>query len=130
VVITSSVAAVGDLKAENMPNPRIFNETHWSEPDSKTIKAYPKSKTLAEMAAWDFQKSLPEEDRFEIVTINPGLILGPAIISGSEFSSGIVINKMLNNGFPMLPRVKMPIVDVQTVARAHLNAVKNPEAAN
>ena len=37
VVITSSIAAVADMKPENMPNPKIFNETHWSDITSPNI---------------------------------------------------------------------------------------------
>jgi dihydroflavonol-4-reductase len=32
---------------------------------------------LAEKAAWDFVKNLPNDEKFEVVTINPGLVLGP-----------------------------------------------------
>lgn len=38
---------------------------------------YSKSKTLAEKAAWDFQKALPEDEKFDIVCLNPALIMGP-----------------------------------------------------
>ena len=41
--------------------------------------AYPKSKTLAERAVWDFIDSLPEGAEFDAVTINPGFILGPIL---------------------------------------------------
>jgi len=79
-----------ELKPENRPKPMIYDETFWSEVDGSHISTYSKSKTLAERAAWDFQKSLPEEDRFEIVTINPALVMGPTLIPG-DFSSGQVL---------------------------------------
>jgi hypothetical protein len=44
--------------------------------------AYEKSKTLAEKAAWEFVNSLPEIDKFELVIINPSLILGPNFVIG------------------------------------------------
>ena len=37
-----------------------------------------KSKTLAEKAAWDYLNGLPESEKFELVIINPVLILGPS----------------------------------------------------
>ena len=43
--------------------------------------AYEKSKTLAEKAAWDFVDKLPEDEKIEIVTINPSFILGPVLIA-------------------------------------------------
>jgi hypothetical protein len=40
------------------------------------------------------------------------------------------MDKFLNNGLPLIPRIKVPIVDVQTTARAHLMGAKVSEAAN
>jgi len=37
---------------------------------------------------------LPENERFEIVTINPALIMGPAFV-GAGFSSGEIIIKTM-----------------------------------
>lgn len=54
VVITSSVAAIMDSKPEEKPLNNHFTEKNWSNPVGDHIKAYPKSKTLAEMAAWEF----------------------------------------------------------------------------
>lgn len=79
-----------EMKPKDKPKPIVFNETHWSDPVGDHISTYSKSKTLAERAAWDFQKSLPEEDRFEIVTINPALVMGPTLVPG-DFSSGQIL---------------------------------------
>jgi len=55
IVITSSVAAVQNMAAADKPPTRVFNESHWSNPDRpEGLGNYPKSKTLAERAAWDF----------------------------------------------------------------------------
>jgi len=37
-----------------------FGPTDWS--DVKKLEPYPKSKLIAERAAWDFQKALPEDE--------------------------------------------------------------------
>jgi len=76
VVITSSVAAIMFQTDETSKD--LYNENDWS--NLAGCDAYEKSKTLAEQAAWDFQKSLPENERFELVTINPSMILGPSIV--------------------------------------------------
>ncbi|MEP6896799.1 MAG: NAD-dependent epimerase/dehydratase family protein, partial [Chloroflexota bacterium] len=56
VVLTSSVAAI----SAGYPREKThFDEKDWSLSDSPTIGAYPKSKTLAERAAWEFIKNLP-----------------------------------------------------------------------
>lgn len=86
VVITSSAAAIIMQKDENRKS--MYNETHWS--NLEACGAYEKSKTLAEKSAWDFLEKLPESERFELVIINPVLILGPNIVTG-DFTSGEII---------------------------------------
>ena len=71
VVITSSVAAIGLGHTDKM----TFNEADWSKMDG--LNAYCKSKMLAEKATWDFLKELPADEKFDLVTINPGLLIGP-----------------------------------------------------
>jgi dihydroflavonol-4-reductase len=84
---------------------------------------------LAEKAAWDFLYSLPEEERFELVIINPVLILGPSLISG-DFSSGQIVEKLVTGKYPGMPKIMLPVVDVRECAQAHLNGIKFPEAKN
>lgn len=72
---------------------------------------------------------MPEEERFEIVTINPGLVMGPTLIPGN-FSSGQILKTLLNGEMPIVPKVKFPIVSIHAVAQAHFNACVKPEAAN
>lgn len=124
VVITSSCVAI---LMKKVPRDYEFSENDWSELDM--CQAYEKSKTLAEKAAWDYQESLPEEERFELVTINPSLILGPNLVSG-DFSSGEIIKKIMTGGYPGMPVIQFPIVDVREVALAHVLALKVPEARN
>lgn len=99
----------------HLPNntKELYNESDWS--DVKACNAYYKSKTLAEKAAWDFLETLPLSDKFELVTINPSLILGPSFIQ-TDFTSGSMLKKMLMGAFPALPKILMPIVDVRDVA--------------
>ena len=56
VVITSSVAAIAlTSKANRPPTGTRWTESNWSEPDRpEGMHGYPKSKTLAEKAAWDY----------------------------------------------------------------------------
>jgi dihydroflavonol-4-reductase len=51
VVLTSSFAAVGYGHASK---DRAFSETDWTDPNSRHLGAYAKSKTLAERASWEF----------------------------------------------------------------------------
>ena len=69
-----------------------FSVADWSDTDIAI--PYLKSKTLAEKAAWDFIKNLPEDEKFELVTILPGFVLGPNL-NEAQFSSGDVIKKLM-----------------------------------
>ena len=130
VVITSSIAAMMYAKTEEKPKDHIYTEKNWSDPSAGDhIEAYSKSKTMAEKLAWEFRDKLPEEEKFDVITINPGFILGPAFV-GAGFSSGEVIDKILNGKYPFLPKVRFGCVDVRDVAQAHLLAIQRPEAAN
>jgi len=71
---------------------------------------------------------LPENERFELVTINPSFILGPSFVK-SDFSSAEAICKIMSGKYPGMPRIMMSVVDVREVAQAHLEAILRPEAA-
>ena len=129
VVLTSSTNTIKECKAENRPKNFTFNEENWSDTDGNHLSAYAKSKTLAERAAWDFQKKLPESERFELVVINQGFMFGPTFVTG-EFTSGSLIKKFMTGHLPFYPRVRFGLSDVRTVAFAHLQALKVPEARN
>jgi dihydroflavonol-4-reductase len=124
VVITSSLAAVYAISPSLKKTQ--YSEHDWSDP--KVAKAYDKSKTLAEKAAWDFVKALPDDKKIELATINPGWVLGPNLVTCS-FSSGDGIKQFMDGSLPSYPLIKMPLVDVRDVAEAHLQAILKPEAA-
>jgi dihydroflavonol-4-reductase len=124
VVITSSVVAIYISADKNKKN---FTVADWT--DLKIATPYEKSKTMAERAAWAFQATLPDDEKVEIVTINPGLILGPNLTT-AQFSSGEVIKKLMMKELPGLPKMQFPIADVRDVAEAHLQGLLKPKAAN
>lgn len=57
-----------------------------------------------------------------MTVINPGFILGPSL-TGTDFTSGVIISKMLTNDIFGLPKVKFSIVDVRDCALSHVNAL-------
>lgn len=120
VVLTSSVAAV----LYGHDRGRTFGEADWTKVDDPRMGAYERSKTLAERAAWAF---VHENPGMELVTINPGLILGP-LLSPDWGTSGEVIKKILDRDFPAIPDVHFSTVDVRDVAAAHLAAMTHPDA--
>jgi nucleoside-diphosphate-sugar epimerase len=125
VVMTSSVAAV--LYGHTRDGSRVFDEGDWSDIDAK-IGAYEKSKTIAERAAWELVGSLPSGQAVELVTINPGLVLGP-VLDSDYGTSGEVVRKLMKRELPGCPDVSWVMVDVRDVASAHIAALTAEGAA-
>jgi len=116
VVLTSSTAAIVNTPAER------YTEEQWS--DVEACSPYPKSKTLAERAAWDFV----EDKEMELVSCNPCLVLGP--LQSDRLSLSVnVVERLLGRMLPAVPRLGFSIVDVRDVAIAHRLAMEVPEAA-
>jgi dihydroflavonol-4-reductase len=120
VVLTSSIDTVrhGHDRAEQ----RVYTEADWS--DVERCDPYPKSKVYAERAAWDFVRDQP----LELVTVNPGLVLGP-LLHAQRPTSIEVIRLLLARGMPAVPRLGFAVVDVRDIAAAHRLAMEVPEAA-
>jgi dihydroflavonol-4-reductase len=120
VILTSSVAAIYgcDLPA----GASAYDETMWTDVEHPVGRvAYTKSKTLAERAAWNFVKN--EAPEIALTTINPVLVLGAPL--DKNFGSSIsLVERILLGKDPMLPDLKFSIVDVQDVAKMHVNSIK------
>lgn len=124
IVITSSLAAV----LYGQDRDRVFTENDWSNVDDPRIGAYEKSKTFAERAARDFMASLGPNTTMSLVTINPGLVMGP-VLSGDWGTSGELVKKIIDRDFPAIPDINYACVDVRDVASAHVAAMTTPDAA-
>ena len=127
VVLTSSVAAIhsDNIDAREVPD-HTFTEAHWNTRSSLDHQPYYYSKTVAEKEAWAMQA---KQSRWDLVTINPGLVLGPSMTRASA-STSLTTMKQLVNGtmFPAAPHLQMAFVDVRDVAMAHLKAGYTPSA--
>jgi dihydroflavonol-4-reductase len=122
VVLTSSTAAITfGHEGHDRRERTVFTEKDWSDPDRSP--AYPKSKTLAERVAWDMV-----DGRFELVVVNPGLVLGPVLRAESTTSIDVV-RMLLTHGVPGSPQLAFAPVDVRDVAIGHRLAMECPEAA-
>ena len=122
VVLTSSFAAIGYGHA---PQAAPFDETTWTDLAGEGVPAYPKSKTLAERAAWDFITA--EGNGLELAVVNPVAVFGPVL--GPDTSASIVgIQRMMNGAMPGLPKIRFGVVDVRDVADLHLRAMTDPLA--
>jgi dihydroflavonol-4-reductase len=122
VVLTSSFAAIGYT-----PKPGAdFTEDDWTDPDMPGLPPYPRSKTIAERAAWDFIRS--EGGDTELVVVNPTFILGPPLTAETG-SSMYLIKAMFSGEMSVAPRHRFGIADVRDVADLHIRAMAAPAAA-
>ncbi len=121
IVLTSSTAAVVYRAPIEAGLP--FDESHWSVPHHPACNAYGKSKTLAEMAAWEFVET--HATGCDFTTINPGLAIGPAL-DDRIGTSLQVVQRLLLAKDPALPKIGFACVDVRDVAAAHVRAIDRP----
>lgn len=122
VVMTSSTAAISGsaLPAGDV----AFDETNWTNPDDPEISVYTKSKTMAEQAAWAYQRDHAPD--MQLTMINPGFVIG-APLDASYGTSVAVIARILRAKDPLLPDFGFTAVDVLDVAEMHVAVIDRPE---
>lgn len=127
VVLTSSCAAIiGDaIDCQNYPN-GIATEEQWNTTSTIDHQSYSYSKTLAEQYAWEINK---KQNRWDLVVINPSLVIGPGINPNATSESFNLVRQLgdgrLKSG---APEFYVGTVDVRDLADAHYNAGFKPEA--
>lgn len=129
VVITSSCAAIYTDASECAAAPGgMLTEEVWNTTASLDNQPYSYSKTLAEKKAWEMKEA---QDRWDLVAINPCLVMGPPLNPNSSASESINMLKQLGDGTfkSGIPNLGMGIVDVRDVADAHFQAGVNPKAS-
>ncbi len=127
VVLTSSCAAMytDAIDTVNAPGGRLTEDV-WNQTASLKYQPYSYSKTLAEKKAWEIANN---QNQWDLVTINPAFVLGPALNPRGS-SESINVLKMLGGGEMKMgaPKMGVGIVDVRDVAEAHYKAGFTPEA--
>ena len=128
VVLTSSVAAIYGDNADIASTPNgIFTEKDWNLTSRAGHQPYPFSKTIAEKEAWTISK---EQDKWDLLTINPGWVLGPSVSKRSDSTSISTIIQLADGTFKSgIPELWNSIVDVRDVAVAHIKAGYTPDAS-
>lgn len=121
VVLTSSMAAMTDEPQEGY----VYTEKDWNEKSNLERNPYYYSKVLAEKAAWKFVED--EKPGFDLVTINPFLVIGPAKTQTLNTSNAVIANA-LNGTYPGIVKLAWGFVDARDVAAAHILAMETKDA--
>lgn len=125
VIVTSSIASIiGDaIECEDRDS---TDESHWNETSSLSHQPYSYSKVKAEKSAWEICKG---QEQWDLVTINPSLVIGPGVNPFGTSESFKLIKQMGDGTFKMgAPAFHLGAVDVRDVATAHFNAGFTPKA--
>lgn len=128
VVVTSSVVAVyGDNEDIKSAPGAIFTEKEWNVTSSAEHRPYAYSKTIAEKEAWAIAK---EQDQWDLLTINPGWIIGPSLSKRKDSTSISIMIQFGDGTYKSgVPEYWNGIVDVRDVASAHIRAGYTPGAS-
>lgn len=121
--MTLSSSGLGHSKAESAT--KVFTESGWCDVDGPRVQPYAKSKTLAELAAWDWITQ--QGEGMELAVINPTAIFGP-LLGKSYAASMEIIVRLINGALPGLPKLYFQVVDVRDVAVLHLRAMADSKA--
>lgn len=121
VGLTSSIAAI--TSTERRPG-HTFTEDDWADDATVKRNPYGLAKRLAEKAAWAARDARPEADRYDLVVVNPVLVIGPAYARVHVRSSISVIRDLMRGTFRGAPELYLSLVDVRDVARALVDGVE------
>jgi nucleoside-diphosphate-sugar epimerase len=127
LVLTSTVGAIfGDYADVLDMDDAVLSERYFNTTSTVQNNPYHYAKTVAERAAWDAEAA---QDRWRMVSVNPGLILGPSLTPASESGSLFLLDELFKGYFFYgAPDFSFTTVDVREVADAHIAAAENPDA--
>ncbi len=120
VVLTSSMAAIMDE-----PDDEVKTEAVWNTRSTLRRNPYYLAKMRGEQVAWAFMQA--ENPAFDLVVLNPFIVIGPSHTAVLNPSNGILA-QIINGSFPGVLDLAWGFVDVRTVADAHIEAMRRPDA--
>jgi len=127
VVVTSSCASIyGDNIDLQKTKNGVFTEEDWNTTSSLTHQSYSYSKVMAEKAAWEMANA---QNRWDLVVVNPSLVIGPGTNADATSASFDIARQMGDGTMKMgAPGFNIGAVDVRDVAEVHYRAGYNPNA--
>lgn len=110
-----------------------IDEARWNIMSTEASDPYPYAKTMAERHAWGAYFTRDVNTDPELVTLLPGLVMGPPLskeICTTSTSMNLVVGACMGAfaAVENAPPFKIPPVDVRQVASAHVAALANSEA--
>lgn len=128
VVLTSSTVSIyGDTRDVQQAPGQVLTEDVWNTTSSLTHQPYSYSKVMAEKAAWDVANA---QDRWDLVVINPGFVMGPSLTTASDSATMSTMKQFVDGTMRMgAPKMDVGAVDVRDIALAHIKAGYTPDAA-
>ncbi|MDQ0687901.1 nucleoside-diphosphate-sugar epimerase [Streptomyces achromogenes] len=127
LVLTSTVGAIfGDYADVRQMDGGTLSEKYVNTTSTVENNPYHYAKTVAEQAAWEAEAA---QDRWRMVSLNPGLILGPSLTPSSDSGSLFLLDELFKGYFFYgAPDFSFTTVDVRDVAAAHIAAAEHPGA--
>jgi nucleoside-diphosphate-sugar epimerase len=127
VVLTASMASIYGDAAEILDKPgKIFTSDDWNTSSNMKHQPYAYSKTITELEAWEIANF---QERWDLVTIHPGFILGPSLTKRTDSTSIDFMMSFMKGRFRLgVPDLWYGIVDVRDASLMHVLAGLNPVA--
>jgi len=127
LVFTSTVGAIfGDYVDVMAMEGNVLSERYFNQTSTVENNPYHYSKTMAEKVAWAAAES---QNRWQMVAVNPGLVLGPSMTPASQSGSLFLLDELFKGYFFYgAPDFSFTVVDVRDVAAAHIAAAERPDA--
>lgn len=127
VVLTSTIGAMfGHYVDVPRRGASVLTEDMFNETSSLEHSPYHYSKVLAEREAWRIAGA---QERWNMVAINPGLVLGPALTDASVSGSLFLLDELMSGKLWFgVPDIAFAPVDVRDVALAHVRAGERDQA--
>ena len=116
VVLTSSCASI--YQDSKDAKDKKLDEKSWNTKSSLKDNPYMFSKMIAEKTAWEMSK---KQNRWDLITMNPGFILGPSLSNRIDsFSINFMLSMLNGKNKSGVPELSFPVVDVRDVANAQI----------
>ena len=116
VVLTSSCASI--YQDSKDAKDKKLDEKSWNTKSSLKDNPYMFSKMIAEKTAWEMSK---KQNRWDLITMNPGFILGPSLSNRIDsFSINFILSMLNGKNKSGVPELSFPVVDVRDVANAQI----------